>query len=91
MSILRAIIASMPSFWQYFFCYLGDQYSTAVAGDEASQNSGLRFWIDTAGNLKKFYSFFCGQNLSCLVFLLWGCPIPYFLFYCRQKICRKPW
>jgi len=37
MSFLRAIIASMPSFLQYFFCCLGDQYSTAVAGDEAFQ------------------------------------------------------
>jgi len=49
----------------YFFCFFGDRTSTAVAGDEASQNTGLGFWIDAASNLKRFYSFFCGQYLSC--------------------------
>jgi len=83
MSILRAIIASMPSFLQYFFCYLGDRTSTAVAGDEDSQNTGLGFWIDAAGNLKRFYSFFCGQYLNFTLLLYFsGCHIPNILFYC---------
>jgi hypothetical protein len=58
MTILRAVNASMPSFLQYLFCYLGYWSSAAVAGDKASQNTGFGFWIDTAGNLKRFYSFF---------------------------------
>ena len=85
MSILRAIIASMPSFLQYLFCYLGDQYSTAVAGDEAFQNSGLRFLIDTAGKLKGFYSFFCGQYLSCHYFSSLGVPYHIFCFIVGRK------
>jgi hypothetical protein len=31
MYIVRAINVSMPNFLQYFFCYLGDRSSTAVA------------------------------------------------------------
>lgn len=92
MYILRAINAPVPSFLQYFFCYLGDRSSTAVAGDEASQNTELGFWIDTAGNLKWFYSFFCGQyfNLYVVIFVL-CVSHTIFLCCCRQKICKKPW
>jgi len=79
----------MPGFLQYIFCCLGDRSSTAVAGDEASQNTGLWYWIDAAGNMKRFYSFFCGQYLSfTLLFFFSGCHIPNILFYHRQKICR---
>lgn len=85
MSILRAINASMPSFLQYFFCYLGDRSSTAVAGDEASQNTGFGFWIDAAGNLKRFYSF-CGQYLSfTCYFSSLGVPYHIFCFIIGRK------
>ena len=80
MPILMAINASMPNFLEYFLCYLGDRSSTAITGDEASQNTGVGFWFDTAGNLKIFYSFLCFQYLSfTLLFLFSGYHILYFL------------
>jgi hypothetical protein len=91
MSILRAIIASMPSFSQYFFCYLGDQTSTAVAGVEASQNTGYGFWIDASGNLKRFYSSFCGQYLCChCYFSSLGVPCHIFCFIVGRKSAGSP-
>jgi len=72
-------------FLQYFFCYLGDRSSTAVAGDEAFQNTGLGFWIDTAGNLKGFYSFFCAQYLSYCYFSSLGVPYHTFCFIVGRK------